>query len=433
LSISLKPYIGSRDFYPDEMRFRSWMFSVQRKICSSYGYGEYSTPILEPLELYAAKSSEEIVSDQLYRFTDRGDREVAIRPELTPSLARIVSARAKELPVPIRMFNIGNFMRYERPGRGRLREFYQLNVDLIGSASASADVEIVSMGAEILKGYGAKNQDFLIRISDRRLMSSYFSDLSSDSLRKLGRLLDKKEKISPEDFQKELLQVKDDKTFSEKVDSFLSLDLEGAFNLSEQEKLDSDAVMHLRQVISDLEKLGFADCLKFDPAIMRGFDYYTGLIFEIYDTHPENRRALFGGGRYDKLMGLFGKHDLPAVGFGMGDVTLENFLKIHELIHEDTQNSAGIYLTLFSKEMMDHNMKIAALLRAGGLEVETSLEPTKKLGRQFEIAEKKNRKFAVVIGEDEILNKMIRIKNLQTGEQKDVSEDDMVSVLREGF
>ena len=433
MALSTKPYIGSRDFYPDDMRFRNWMFSIQRNVCMSFGYGEYATPIIEPLELYASKSSEEIVNEQLYRFTDRGDREVAIRPELTPSLARIVAARSKEMVAPIRMFNVGNFMRYERPGRGRLREFYQLNVDLLGSSSPAADAEVIMIGAEILKKYGAGNANFMIRFSDRRLMNSYFSDLSGTPLRLLGRLLDKKEKISIEEYERELNAISADSNFAKRVNAFLELNLDQALELSERGLLDKDAVMHLRSVYKFLEHFGFSDCLKFDTSIMRGFDYYTGLIFEIYDTHPDNRRALFGGGRYDRLLGLFGKNEIPAVGFGMGDVTLENFLRIHDLVHEDVISPSGAYLTLFSDEMMSHNLRIASILRSGGIELEMALESSKKLGRQFEIAEKKGRRYAIIIGEDEISKSIVRIKNLISGEQKDVGESDMISVLKSGF
>ena len=433
MPVPTKPYIGSRDFYPDDMRFRNWMFSIQREVCKTYGYGEYSTPVLEPLELYASKSSEEIVSEQLYRFTDRGGRDVAIRPEMTPSLARIVSARSKELTTPLRLFNIGNFMRYERPGRGRLREFFQLNVDLLGSSASMADAEVIVMGAEILKGYGASHKDFIIRFSDRRLMNSYFKDIEGNSLRMLGRLLDKKEKITPEEFEKELSGITDEKNFIDRVHEFLDLNLDDAEILAEKGLLDEEAVLHLKNVFQYLSELGLSDCLKFDTSIMRGFDYYTGLIFEIYDSHPDNRRALFGGGRYDKLLGLFGKNELPAVGFGMGDVTLENFLRIHDLVPGDVSVSSGVYLTLFSENMLSHNIRIASILRSAGIELEMALETSKKLGRQFEIAEKKGRRYAVIIGEDEASKSMVRIKNLKTGEQKDINEKDMISVLKEGF
>ncbi|MCB1317202.1 MAG: histidine--tRNA ligase family protein, partial [Leptospiraceae bacterium] len=246
MALSTKPYIGSRDFFPDDMNFRNWMFGVQRDWCRLYGYQEYAAPLIEPIELYRAKSSEEIVNEQVYRFIDRGEREVAIRPELTPTLARMAAQRLQDIPRPLRWFNVGNFMRYERPGRGRLREFYQLNVDLLGSNSAMADAEVLMLAVDILRAYGAGPEQFLVRYSDRRLLESYFSELSSDALRKVSRAIDKREKIKPEEFEQLLSEACPDAALRSRLPGFLELSVDDLQNAAEQGELDPEAAERIR-------------------------------------------------------------------------------------------------------------------------------------------------------------------------------------------
>ncbi len=430
MAVSTKPYIGSRDFYPDDMRFRTYMFEKQRLICKQFGYLEYQAPILEPLSLYQAKSSEEIVGEQIYRFTDRGDRDVAIRPEMTPTLARMVAGKWKELASPLRWFSIANFMRYERPGRGRLREFYQLNVDLIGVSSAVADAEVMLIGIKLLQSFGATFKDFTLRYSDRRLMDSYFKGLDSDIMREIGRLLDKREKIGEEKFLESLKALCADESCVERVQNFLKIDSDDLERLSGSGDIDPDASRDLIQVRRILDKAGVGECVKFDPAIVRGFDYYTGIIFEINDEHPENRRALFGGGRYDRLLGLFGNEQIPAVGFGMGDVTLENFLDIHELRPANLIEPSGIYISLFSEQMLEATLDLAGELRESGLEVETSLEASGKFKKQLQTAERKGRRYVLILGETELETGIVRVKDLVSGDQTDVKRSELVSFLQ---
>lgn len=420
-----KPYIGARDFFPEDMVFRNWMFSVQRDVCVRYGYQEYGAPILEPVDLYRIKSSDEILNEQLYRFVDRGDREVAIRPEMTPTLARMVASRATAMPKPFRWFSIANFMRYERPGRGRLREFFQLNVDLMGAPSAAADAEILLIACDLMLAYGAKPSDFSVRFSDRRLFSKAFADLSSDVLRKVGRLMDKRDKMKPGEFAEEMKKEAGPDVLA-RVEKYLSLDVEGlaAFGA------DPEVVQVLGGIQSAFEKHPCRVSLQFDPGIVRGFDYYTGLIFEINDNDPENRRALFGGGRYDKLIGLFAKDDVPAVGFGMGDVTLENFLRTRGLVPTRLSEPQGCYIALFSDDLIAPARELADFLRAGGIPVEMSLEATKKFGKQMETAEKKKKRYVLILGADEIAKGIVRVKDLNTGEQKDVPRRELLELLR---
>ena len=431
MSVSLKPYIGSRDFFPEDMDFRNWMFQVLRDACVSYGYSEYNAPLLESIELYRMKSSEEIVNEQLYRFIDRGEREVAIRPEMTPTLARMVASRLKETPRPFRWFSIANFMRYERPGRGRLREFYQLNVDYLGSGGPAADAELLMLSMDILRAFGAGPEHFSVHYGHRRLLESYLGDMPEEKKRSVIRLLDKKEKLKPEEFDALLSQEIPDAGEARRIAAYLEITGEDLPGLAEKGELDGEATEELILIRKILDEQGYGEYLRFDPGIMRGFDYYTGFIFEIFDADPENRRSIFGGGRYDKLIGLFAKENVPAVGFGLGDVTLRNFIEAHKLTSSLPEERRGIYLTLFNKDLLAENLKLASELRKAGLETEVALEPTKKLGRQFELADKKRRRLALVMGPEEAKNGVLRIKDLVSGEQSDAERKDVVSVLTE--
>lgn len=278
--LDTQPYKGVRDFYPEDQRVENYIFNTWRKVAKEFKFEEYSASPLEPKELYTNKTSEEIVNEQMFTFTDRGDREVALRPEMTPTLARMVAGRRKSLKFPLRWFSIPNVFRYERPQRGRKREHYQLNCDLLGVSDVSAEVEILSLAHAIMKAFGARDEDFLIKINDRKAL--------------------------PQD--KELLR---------KVDKG-------------EEKINIEQTKDVEEVLS---RVNFKNIV-FDPNIVRGFDYYTGIVFEIFDTNTENSRSLFGGGRYDNLLEIFDVEPVPAVGFGMGDITIRDFLETHGLLKD---------------------------------------------------------------------------------------------------
>ncbi len=307
--LSTEPYKGVRDFYPEDMAVQNYIFSTWRKTVEKAGYAEYSSSILEYAELYRRKGSDEIVNDQMYLFRDKGDREVALRPEMTPSLARMVAAKRRELQreFPLRWFTIANCFRYERPQRGRRREHWQLNCDLMGIAGTEADVEIIKLAYDLMKAFGAKEQDFQIKINNRAHSEKEISGLLKDplTLPEAMRLIDKKNKITDEEFTAEWTK------FSNKE-----------FVLS--------ASNGPTDVLEALTSAGITNVI-YEPTLVRGFDYYTGMVFEVFDTHEENRRSLFGGGRYDNLMELFDAEPVPTVGFGMGDVTLRDFLVTHAL------------------------------------------------------------------------------------------------------
>lgn len=304
--LSTESYKGVRDFYPEDMKIQNYIFGVWKKTAESFGYEEYSASLLEPIELYKSKSSEEIVSEQMFTFTDRGEREVALRPEMTPSLARMIAAQRKSLKFPLRWYSIPNLFRYERPQRGRLREHWQLNCDVMGISDTSADVEIIKLSYQIMKAFGAKDEDFQIKINNRKsLEEAIKSKLKNEADYQTAlRLLDKKEKITEEEFDTKWKELSD-----------------SPFEINTEVNQDLSKI---------IKSLGISN-ITYDPLLTRGFDYYTGMVFEVFDTNPENKRSLFGGGRYDNLLEIFGVEPVPTVGFGMGDVTIRDFLETHNL------------------------------------------------------------------------------------------------------
>ena len=298
MSLNLSSYKGTRDLYPADMRLRQYIFNKWRTAVESFGYEEYMAPTLEPLELYAAKSGQEIVNEETYQFEDRGGRRVAIRPEMTPSVARMVAARRQETPIPARLFSIANFMRYERPQKGREREFWQLNFDLFGVDNSAADIEILELSHSIVKAFGATDEMFTLRVNDRRLTNfimKYYLNLDDSQSGRMIKLLDHRAKISEESFVEQVREIAPDdadETLA-KFDQLLSVT-----DISQlpTEIIESSVSNPLGEILETLKNLGISNA-KFDLTLLRGFDYYTGIVFEIFDEHPDNRRAMFGGGR----------------------------------------------------------------------------------------------------------------------------------------
>lgn len=310
--LSTEPYKGVRDFYPEDMAIQNYIFDTWKKVAKEFGYVEYSASILEPAELYKNKTSTEIVNDQTFSFTDRGDREVVLRPEMTPTLARMIAGKRKSLKFPLRWFSIPNVFRYEKPQRGRKREHWQLNCDIMGIAGTEAEIEIISLADRIMKAFGAKSEDFEIRVNDRKTMFEVYKPILKDpnEWAEVCQFLDKRSKLSEEE-----QKVGNEKYFTRSFDE----------NEAKQKYENTE----IAKLVQELKSKNINIVL--DPTIMRGFDYYTGMVFEVFDTSPENNRSLFGGGRYDNLLELFGVDPVPTVGFGMGDVTIRDFLETHSL------------------------------------------------------------------------------------------------------
>lgn len=431
MALSTQPYKGARDFYPEDKRKQKYMFDTIRRSVERFGYEEYDAPVLEPLDLYLAKTGEEIVNEQTYAFTDRGGRQVAIRPEMTPTVSRMVAAKRQELAYPLRWYSIPNLWRYERPQRGRLREHWQLNVDIFGIAGIEAEQEIILLVDSMLREFGAKRSMYTIKLNSRKF-SDYvlkiflgFDDVQTYSF---SKLIDRMHKIDRTEFmvqadalcsqsQREtgavarLLTILDAKKFSDLPESLQS----------------HHTIIDLAKMLEVLDGAGISNAV-FDPTLMRGFDYYTDIVFEVFDNHPDNNRAMLGGGRYDGLVGLFGVEPVPTVGFGFGDVTLANFLEIHELM-PTLRPETDAYVVLVGDVMMAAQKPIAEL-RAAGLNLAVDVTG-RKLGAQFQTAEKKGIEYCIIIGENELRDGSFGLKNLQTGSEEKHGLDRIVSIVKD--
>jgi histidyl-tRNA synthetase len=426
-TLSSLPYKGTRDFYPEEKRIQNYIFSIWRKVSESYGYEEYGAPVLEPLEIYVAKSGQELANDQTYSFVDRGGRTVAIRPEMTPTISRMVAARRQELAYPARLYSIANFMRYERPQRGREREFWQLNVDIFGDDGVSAEAEIITLSDTIMKETGAKPDDYVIKINNRKLinfMMAQYLGLDAVQAQFMIKLLDRKDKISQQDFIDQATEV-----FGELADVGLPK-INALLNATSMADLpveirDSAAVTEVQELFTLLERAEVKS-LVFDITLMRGFDYYTGMVFEVFDTNPDNNRALFGGGRYDGLVGLFGSEPISAVGVAPGGTTFLNFLQSHNLMPKLT-STTDIYLTVLGDTAREAN-KLANDFRTKDINVELDITG-RKLDRQIKNVLKKNIPFILFLGEDEVKNGVYTIKNIAKSEEYKLKFDEIVELF----
>lgn len=399
------PYKGVRDFYPEDQAVQDYLFATMREVAEKFGYAHYSASLLEPAELYRMKGADnaEMVNEQTYTFMDRGDREVTLRPEMTPSVARMVAARRRELGFPLRLYSIPNVFRYERPQRGRLREHWQLNMDIFGAPSPFAEVEIISAAAAIMKAFGASNEDFSIHIGSRPALEQLFSHygLNEGGAKKLRGLIDRKNKISTEEFAGEAAGI-----------------VGKPFELPQSEPTDVSLVRRM------LGELGVTNTV-YDPSIVRGFEYYTGLVFEVFDTSPENNRSLFGGGRYDNLLQMFGEEPVGAVGFGMGDVTMRDFLETRGRL-PSYRAPAQVYIAAVDGALVPETMKIAEELRAQNVGVEVNLTD-RKLADQIKVADKHRIPYLLVVGKDELESGNFKVRDLATGAELVVSRDGLHS------
>ncbi len=419
MSLGLASLRGMRDLYPEDMRLREYIFAGWRKVVERYGYEEYMAPMLEPLEMYAAKSGEEIVNEQTYAFNDRGERKVAIRPEMTPSVTRMVAARRQDMPLPIRLYSIANFMRYERPQHGREREFWQLNFDLFGEPGIAGDTEIIHMAHDIVKEFGATDDMFTIKVNDRRLtnyiMSNYLG-LDTEQGGRMIKLLDRFDKL-PRDAFDELAReiIGNNESAVNKLSAILEVD---AIDALPEEIKSSDVLVPVRAVLNNLRELGVNNA-KYDIRLMRGFDYYTGIVFEVFDEAPENRRAMFGGGRYDGLVAMFGVETLPVVGAAPGETMFGEFLRAHQLIPELSTN-VSVYLLPMADDLLLKAENYASELRKFGVNVAVDATE-RKLDKRIKAGIKHGAKYLVFIGESEVSSGKLQLKNVETGEQEHLS------------
>lgn len=426
--LSVLPYKGTRDFYPDEMRLRNWFFGVIREVLERAAFEEYGGPMLESLDLYAAKSGEELATKQTYNFVDRGDRRLAIRPEMTPTVARMVAGKMNELNFPLKWFSFPNMYRYEAPQRGRLREFWQLNVDVFGCDGFEADLEVVTSAIDLLLAFGADESMFQVHINNRRFFSDVIAAVTgkdAEGSRAISKVVDRRGKVPYEVYKKDLIALGLSEDEIAKLDALYTMTVEEATSLCP----DSVGAAELRSLFALLEKTGLAKYCVFDFGIVRGLDYYTGTVFEVFDLAPENNRAMFGGGRYDNLVGLFVKNaKVSGVGYGMGDVTLENFLRTHGLIPERFTNGVKVLVTRFSDTPYEAYLQVADALKKHGVTSSLYLGE-KKFGKQLEYAIKEGYTHVLVMGGDEYARGVVKLKNLETREESEMPFVDALASL----
>ena len=411
---------GTRDFYPEQMAARVWLYNTMRAVAESFGYQEYEAPILESLNLYAAKSGEELVKEQSYVFTDRGGSEITLRPELTPSLARMIAQKQNELNFPVRWWSFGPFWRYERPQKGRTREFFQWNVDMLGVGSPEADAENAAVLATFFQRVRLSPQQVLIKVNNRRLMDDRFDayDIPADQRPAVSSWIDRRGKMTPEAWM----------AYGKEI----GLSPEQITNLKEMlaDKALWKQSAELTRFFAVIDALGLNDYVIFDASIMRGLLYYTGTVFEAWEVGGDIKRSILGGGRYDNLTRDVGGDPIPGVGFAMGDVVITLLLEKYGLLPKDLNiNPAPLFVTVFDEERLLESFKLASELRRAGLNVVCYPEAA-KLQKQFKYADRIGAKVTLVLGPDEVEKGQVAVKNLLNGEQVSVAREEIVEQIR---
>ncbi|NKQ58927.1 histidine--tRNA ligase [Amycolatopsis sp. K13G38] len=407
------PYRGTRDFLPPEMSVRTQVFDHLYEVLERYGYQRYDGPILESAEIYEKKSGQEIADQQLYTLTDRGGRRLALRPEMTPSVARMIAGNAGSLQFPVRWYSHPNCHRYERPQRGRVREHWQINADIFGSDSANCEIEMFELIHDLLRGVGATEDMFVVRANDRNLLSAALTDVvgvTAEQLPQVFSLVDRWEKYDRDTLAKQAEEIGlADKQFG-KLGDVLGAGTALLDELPAAVKEASNLVTVLGTEAAGL--------IRFDPMIVRGLAYYTSTVFEVFDTSPENNRALFGGGRYSDLAGMFTSQQIPGIGFGMGDVTLMDFLATHELTPKP-RSEVDVVVVPVSAELAGAARKVATELRGAGLRTSTPLE-LRKLGKELSRADKAGARAVVIVGQEDWDAGNVTVRSLGTREQQTV-------------
>ncbi len=425
--LSTQPYKGTRDFYPAEMRLRNWFFGVIRRELENAGFEEYNGPMLESLELYAAKSGEELAGKQTYNFVDRGGRSVAIRPEMTPTVARMVAAKLGEMTFPLKWFSFPNMYRYEATQRGRLREFWQVNLDIFGCDGYEADLECILAAIRVMRAFGATEEMFTVRINNRRFFNDVIEAISGEGAdaKAISKVIDRRAKVPREVYERDLTALGLTGEKIAKIDAIYEMNVREAAALCP----GSAGAQELLALFEMLEKLGLSGYCKFDFGIVRGLDYYTGTVFEVFDNAPENNRAMFGGGRYDNLVGLFVKNaKVSGVGFGMGDVTLENFLTSHNLVPASLGGGVKVLVARFDDVPYETYLALTEKMRDAGICTSLYLGQ-KKFGKQLEYAVKTDCTHLVVLGGDELARGVAKIKDLAAREEREIPLNELAKAF----
>lgn len=422
--IDLQPPKGTRDFPPEEMRVRNWLFGHFRQVAKAFGFDEFDAPVLESEELFTRKAGEEI-TQQLYNFVDKGHRKVALRPELTPSFARLILQQGKSLALPAKWFAVGQCWRYERMTRGRRREHYQWNMDIVGVEGVEAEAELLAAITTFFKRLGITSKDVGIKVSSRKVLQAVLNrfDVPAEDFAPVCVVVDKIEKLPREKIVEELgaLSVAEDA-----IDGILNaMEMRKISDLEKLLGADSDAVADLKSLFQQAESYGYADWLVFDASVVRGLSYYTGIVFEGFDRNGE-LRAICGGGRYDKLLGALGGQDQPMVGFGFGDAVIMELVNDKGLLPESLKTGSVDDLVYpMSAELRGQAITIATQLRASGRSVDLVLDNDKKPKWAFKRAERAGAKRVVLLGEKEWEQGLVRVKDLETREEVDLTPEEL--------
>jgi len=420
----MKPTIqsvkGTRDYYPAEMAARNFLYQTARKVSESFGYQEWDAPFLETIDLYAAKSGDELVNKQSFVFPDRGGDLIALRPELTPSLARLVAQRQKQLIYPLRWWTWGPCWRYERPQKGRTREFFQWNIDLIGVDTPEADAEMVAIAASFLREAGLAPEQVNILVNNRKLVGAELAalDISVELQKEVFRLIDRRDKLSANEWEAYAAEL-----------GLAAGQIDGLKTILADNELWRKSP-ELTACFTLIEALGLKPYVRFAPYIIRGLDYYTGTVFEAWDRDGEFR-AILGGGRYDNLVADVGGEPLPAMGFAMGDLVISLVLKKFAAFPPDLgATPAQVLVTLFDPTCLTSSFQVASSLRNAG--IPTALYPeVSKLAKQFKYGDRMGMRLAIVIGPDEQAHNLAAMKDLKTGEQRLVPLTGLVEAVRQ--
>lgn len=415
--LTTEAYKGVRDFYPEDMAIQRYIFDVWSHTAESFGFERYDASVLEPSDLYKSKGAqnEEMVNEQTYTFIDRGDREVTLRPEMTPTVARMVAGRRRELSFPVRWYSIPNLFRYERPQRGRLREHWQLNCDMFGATDYSADVEIIALAHSLIMNFGADTSMFEIRINDRTEMRAKYQAFGiedTETQDAITRLNDRFHKISAAEYTTQLTEIVGDKAIAEQIYTLVS---------------GGDA-SDKNQVVEGLRELGITN-VKIDRSIARGFNYYTGTIFEVFDVSGKNNRSMLGGGRYDNLTAMFGGEAISGIGFGMGDVTMRDFLETHDLL---TAGITAPTVVIIPQEpsLNLEAQKLAMAIRRKDISVAADIG-TRKLGKKISDAAERLTEYIIVVGEDERATGRYTLKNLLEESETTGTLEELIDTITE--
>lgn len=417
----MKPKIqsvkGTRDFYPEQMALRNWLYGNMKAASQLFGYQEYDGPFVETLDLYAAKSGEELVKEQSFVFNDRGGDQITLRPELTPSLARMVAARQAQLPRPIRWWSFGPFWRYERPQKGRSREFFQWNIDLLGVDSPAADAELAAVAVTFFRLVGFTSDEVKLQFNNRRLMDAEVAALGlADKKLAVFRLIDRRDKMSAEAWEK---YASEQGVSPQQLDELKAI----LANRDLWRKSDECAAF-----VEAAGALGIADYLEYEPTVVRGLDYYTGTVLEARDREGQFR-AILGGGRYDNLVGDVGGERLPGVGFAMGDMVIGLMAQQYGKVPPLRPSPTEVLVTVFDRAGLADALKLAGELRAAGVRAEWYPEAA-KLDKQLKYADGTGVRFAIIIGPDEAARGEVTLKDLQNRTQATLPRAQLAAEIR---